>query len=234
MASVSTADFRNGMCIVNNGKMCTIVEFQHVKPGKGGAFVRTKLRDIKTGRVVDYTFNSGTKFDSVRLETKKMQYLYNDGADYYFMDNDTYEQMSIPVDTVGEAAKWLKENDEATLLYAGDELISIEPQMFVELEVTHTEPGFKGDTATNTTKPATLETGVELQVPTFIEIGDVLQIDTELEVTHTEPGFKGDTATNTTKPATLETGVELQVPTFIEIGDVLQIDTRDGRFIKRV
>ena len=166
------------MCIEYNGKLCTIVEFQHVKPGKGGAFVRTKLRDIKTGRVVDYTFNAGTKFDSVRLETKKMQYLYNDGADFYFMDNDTYEQLPISADMVGEAAKWLKENDEASLLYAGDELISIEPQMFVELEVTHTEPGFKGDTATNTTKPATLETGVEVQVPTFVEIGDVLQIDT--------------------------------------------------------
>ena len=140
--------------------------------------MRTKLRDIKTGRVVDYTFNAGTKFDSVRLETKKMQYLYNDGADYNFMDNDTYEQLAIPAETVGAAADWLKENDEATLLYAGDELISLEPQMFVELEVTHTEPGFKGDTATNTTKPATLETGKELQVPTFIEIGDVLQIDT--------------------------------------------------------
>ncbi len=178
MATVSTADFRNGMCIVNNGKMCTIVEFQHVKPGKGGAFVRTKLKDIKTGRVVDYTFNSGTKFDSVRLETKKMQYLYNDGADFIFMDNDTYEQLAIPASTVGDAAKWLKENDEASLLYAGDELISIEPPMFVELEVTHTEPGFKGDTATSTTKPATLETGIEVQVPTFIEIGDVLQMDT--------------------------------------------------------
>ena len=178
MAQVSTADFKNGMCIINNGKMCTIVEFQHVKPGKGGAFVRTKLKDIKSGRVVDYTFNSGTKFDSVRLETSKLQYLYNDGEDYYFMDNDTYEQQAIPASTVGEAANWLKENDEASLLYAGDELISIEPPMFVELEVTHTEPGFKGDTATNTTKPATLETGIELQVPTFIEIGDVLQIDT--------------------------------------------------------
>ena len=166
------------MCIEYNGKLCTIVEFQHVKHGKGGAFVRTKLKDIKTGRVVDYTFNAGTKFDSVRLETKKMQYLYNDGADYNFMDNDTYEQLPISADMVGEAAKWLKENDEASLLYAGDELISIEPQMFVELEVTHTEPGFKGDTATNTTKPATLETGVEVQVPTFVEIGDVLQIDT--------------------------------------------------------
>ena len=176
--AISTADFRNGMCIEYNGKLCTIVEFQHVKPGKGGAFVRTKLKDIKTGRVVDYTFNAGTKFDSVRLETKKMQYLYNDGADFNFMDNDTYEQMAISAEAVGEAAKGLKENDEASLLYAGDELISIEPQMFVELEVTATEPGFKGDTATNTTKPATLETGTTIQVPTFVEIGDVLQIDT--------------------------------------------------------
>ena len=114
----------------------------------------------------------------MRLESKKLQYLYNDGADFNFMDNDTYEQTAIAAETVGDAGKWLKENDEATLLYAGDELISIEPQMFVELEVTHTEPGFKGDTATNTTKPATLETGVEVQVPTFVEIGDILQIDT--------------------------------------------------------
>ena len=175
--AISTADFRNGMCIEYNNKLCTIVEFQHVKPGKGGAFVRTKLRDIKTGRVVDYTFNSGTKFEAVRLETKKMQFLYSDGADFNFMDSSTYEQLAIPAETVGTAANWLKENDEATLMYAGDELISIEPPMFVELEVTETEPGFKGDTATNTTKPATLETGVTIQVPTFVEIGDVLQID---------------------------------------------------------
>lgn len=176
--AISTADFKNGMCIDYNNKLWTIVEFQHVKPGKGGAFVRTKLKDIRSGRVVDYTFNSGTKFDSVRLETKKLQYLYNDGADYWLMDNDTYEQMSVPAETVGDAAKWLKENDEVSLLYAGEELISLEPQMFVELEVAETEPGFKGDTATNTTKPATLETGHTIQVPTFVEIGDVLQIDT--------------------------------------------------------
>ena len=167
--AISTAEYNN--------KLCTIVEFQHVKPGKGGAFVRTKLRDIKTGRVVDYTFNAGTKFDSVRLETKKMQFLYSDGTDFNFMDMSSFEQLSIPAETVGSAANWLKENDEATLMYAGDELISIEPPMFVELEVTETEPGFKGDTATNTTKPATLETGVTIQVPTFVEIGDVLQID---------------------------------------------------------
>ena len=129
-------------------------------------------------RVVDYTFNSGTKFDSVRLETKKMQFLYSDGSDFNFMDMNTFEQLAIPAEVVGDVANWLKENDEATLMYAGDELISVEPQMFVDLEVTETEPGFKGDTATNTTKPATLETGVTIQVPTFVEIGDVLQIDT--------------------------------------------------------
>ena len=179
--AISTADFRNGMCIEYNNKLCTIVEFQHVKPGKGGAFVRTKLRDIKTGRVVDYTFNAGTKFDSVRLETKKMQFLYSDGTDFNFMDMSSFEQLSIPAETVGSAANWLKENDEATLMYAGDELISIEPPMFVELEVTETEPGFKGDTATNTTKPATLETGVTIQVPTFVEIGDVPEFITGSE-----------------------------------------------------
>lgn len=176
--AISTADFKNGMCIINNGKMCTIVEFQHVKPGKGGAFVRTKLRDIKTGRVVDYTFNAGVKFDSVRLEQRTMQYLYNDGADYNFMDTSTYEQLAIGSDIVGPAAKWLKENDEATLQYAGGELIEVESQMFVELEVTETEPGFKGDTVQGATKPCTLETGAVIQVPMYIEVGDTVQVDT--------------------------------------------------------
>ena len=176
--AISTADFKNGMCIEYNGKLWTIIEFQHVKPGKGGAFVRTKLRDVKTGRVVDNTFNAGTKFDSVRMETRKMQYLYNDGADFNFMDNNTYEQEALPADIVGDTAKWLKENDEVTLQYAGDELIGIEPAMFVELEVTETEPGFKGDTVQGSTKPATVETGAVVQVPMYVEIGDVLQIDT--------------------------------------------------------
>ena len=176
--AISTADFKNGMCIEYNGKLWTIIEFQYVKPGKGGAFVRTKLRDVKTGRVVDNTFNAGTKFDSVRMETRKMQYLYNDGADFNFMDNNTYEQEAISADIVGDVAKWLKENDEVTLQYAGDELIGIEPTMFVELEVTETEPGFKGDTVQGSNKPATLETGAVVQVPMYVEVGDVLQIDT--------------------------------------------------------
>ena len=176
--AISTADFKNGMCIEYNGKLWTIVEFQHVKPGKGGAFVRTKLRDVRTGRIVDNTFNAGTKFDSVRMETRKMQYLYNDGSDFNFMDNNTYEQEAISADIVGDVAKWLKENDEVSLQYAGDELIGIEPMMFVELEVAETEPGFKGDTVQGSTKPATLETGAVVQVPMYVEIGDVLQIDT--------------------------------------------------------
>ena len=177
MAKVDTADFRNGMCVEYNNKLWTIVEFQHVKPGKGGAFVRTKLKDIRSGRVVEYTFNAGTKFESTRLETKKLQYLYNDGESYNFMDMNTFEQLEVNESMVGDAAKWLKENDEASLLYAGEELISVEPQMFVELEVTETEPGFKGDTVQGSTKPATLETGTVVQVPMYVNIGDMLQID---------------------------------------------------------
>ena len=176
--AISTADFKNGICIEYNDKLWTIVEFQHVKPGKGGAFVRTKLRDVRSGRVVEYTFNSGTKFDTVRLESRKLQYLYNDGADFHFMDNDTYEQMSVPADTVGEVAQWLKENDDVTLNYAGDELISVEPQMFVELEIAETDPGFKGDTVQGGTKPATLETGATIQVPMYINVGEKVQVDT--------------------------------------------------------
>ena len=176
--AISTADFKNGMCIEYNGKLWTIVEFQHVKPGKGGAFVRTKLRDVRTGRIVDNTFNAGTKFDSVRMETRKMEFLYNDGTDFHFMDSNTYEQEAMGEDIVGDVAKWLKENDEVTLQYAGDELIGIEPKMFVELEVAETEPGFKGDTVQGSNKPATLETGAVVQVPMYVEVGDVLQIDT--------------------------------------------------------
>lgn len=163
--AISTADFRNGMCIEYKDKLWVIIEFQHVKPGKGGAFVRTKLRDIRSGRVVDYTFNSGTKFETLRLEKKVMQYLYNDGVDYHFMDPNTYDQIALNAEVVGDTSQWLKENDEVTLLYAGDELIGLEPQMFVELEVTDTEPGFKGDTVQGGTKPATLETGATIQFP---------------------------------------------------------------------
>jgi elongation factor P len=178
VATISTADFKNGMCILIDGKLNVIVEFQHVKPGKGGAFVRTKTRDVKTGRVVERTYRSGEKFESVMLTTKNMTYLYNDGTDYVFMDPETYDQISVPPETIGEGTKWLKENDECTLMYAGDELIEVDPPMFVELEVTQTEPGFKGNTVQGGTKPATVETGATVQVPMFVNIGDVLKIDT--------------------------------------------------------
>jgi elongation factor P len=176
--AISTADFKNGKAIMIEGKPYIIIEFQHVKPGKGGAFVRTKVRDIRTGRVNDLTFRSGEKFDEIRMETKDMQFLYADGGEYNFMDTGSYEQIALGADVVGEAAKWLKENDVASLQYAGEELIGVEPPMFVELEVAETEPGFKGDTVQGGTKSATLETGAVVQVPMFVNNGDVLKIDT--------------------------------------------------------
>ena len=176
--SVSTNNFKNGMCIMHDGKMWIIVEFQHVKPGKGGAFVRTKLKELKSGRVVDNTFRAGEKFEDVRVESKRMQYLYTDGSQYHFMDNNSYEQIEIPSDFVGDTAKWLKENDEIEIKYAGGDMMGIEPPMFVELEVTETDPGFKGDTVQGGTKAATLETNAVVQVPMFVETGNILKIDT--------------------------------------------------------
>lgn len=176
--AISTANFKNGMCIMYEGKRWVIVDFQHVKPGKGGAFVRTKLKELESGRVVEYTFRAGEKFDDVRIETKKMQYLYNDGDTFYFMDNSTYEQVELNADFVGDQAKWLKDNDEVEVLTADGEYMGVEPPMFVELEVTATDPGFKGDTVQGGSKPATLETGAVVQVPMFVESGDTLRIDT--------------------------------------------------------
>jgi len=176
--SVSTAQFKNGMAIHHDGKRWIIVEFQHVKPGKGPAFVRAKLKDLVDGRVVDYTFRSGEKFESIRVERRNMQYLYNDGDTYYFMDSSTFEQVEMDADFVGEGKKWLKENDEAEVLTADGDYLGVDPPMFVELEVTETEPAFKGDTVNSSGKPATLETGATISVPNFVEIGDVLKIDT--------------------------------------------------------
>ena len=176
--AISTADFKNGKAIIIDGKPYIIIEFQHVKPGKGGAFVRTKVRDIRTGRVNDLTFRAGEKFDEIRMETKDMLFLYSDSGEFFFMDSGTFEQFSLSADVVGDSAKWLKENETVSLQYAGDELIGVEAPMFVELEVTETEPGFKGDTVQGGTKPATLETGAVIQVPMFINNGDVLKIDT--------------------------------------------------------
>ena len=178
VATISTADFKNGMGLKINGKYYTIVEFQHVKPGKGGAFVRYKIRDLKSGRVIDQTCNAGTKFENVQLITKEMQYLYNDGDSFYFMDNETYEQIPVSADFIGDSVKWFKENDNCQLLYADTELLGVQPPMFIEVEITETDPGFKGDTATNVTKPATVETGAEIKVPLFINPGDKIKIDT--------------------------------------------------------
>ncbi len=178
MATISTADFKNGMGLTIDGKYYSIIEFQHVKPGKGGAFVRYKLRDLRSGRVLDQTCNAGTKFESVQLITKEMQYLYNDGADYYFMDNETYEQVPVPADFIGDNAKWLKENDNCSLLYADAELLGVTPPMFIEVEVTETDPGFKGDTVQGGTKPAVIETGATIQVPMYLNQGERIKVDT--------------------------------------------------------
>jgi elongation factor P len=176
--STSTNNFKNGMCISYDGKLWVIVDFQHVKPGKGGAFVRTKLKEVRSGRVVDITFRAGEKIEDVRMEQKSLQFLYSDGSTYHFMDTETYDQSELQADIVGEAAKWLKENDVATVQFAGGELIGVEPPMFVELEVTGTDPGFKGDTVQGGTKPAVLETGAIVQVPMFINTGERVRIDT--------------------------------------------------------
>ena len=178
MATVSTADFKNGMCIVYNGKMCIITEFQHVKPGKGAAFVRTKLKNIKSGGVVEKTFRPTEKCPQARIDRKDMQYLYEDGDLYYFMDTETYDQVALNSETVGDALKFVKENEMCKICSHNGSVFSVEPPLFVELEITETEPGFKGDTATGASKPATVETGATVAVPLFVNQGDKLKIDT--------------------------------------------------------
>jgi len=178
VATISTSDFKNGMGLKINGKYYTIVEFQHVKPGKGGAFVRYKIKDLQAGRTIDQTCNAGTKFESVQLITKEMQYLYNDGTAYYFMDNETFEQVPVDIDFIGDNTKWLKENDNCLLLYADTELLGVQPPMFIEVEITETDPGFKGDTVQGGTKPATIETGAVIQVPMYLNQGEIVRVDT--------------------------------------------------------
>lgn len=174
----STADFRNGMVLEIDGGLWAIAYFQHVKPGKGGAFVRTKLKNVLTGAVVDRTYRSGEKVNSVRLERRPVNYSYADGDLYYFMDANTFDMIPIAGDLLGEdQLKYLKENMECEGLVHDDSVISVELPNFVELLVTKTDPGFKGDTAQGATKPAVLETDAEIQVPLFVEEGDVLRID---------------------------------------------------------
>lgn len=175
---ISTNDFRTGVTIELDNDVYSVVDFQHVKPGKGSAFVRTKLKNVKTGAVVERTFNAGEKLPRAHVDRREMQYLYNDGESYNFMDNENYEQITITKEQLGDAVKYLKENTNVhVLLYQGT-LIGVDMPNFVELEVVETSPGIKGDTASGGSKPATLETGAVVQVPFFIEVGDVLQIDT--------------------------------------------------------
>jgi len=174
---VSTADFKKGLRIVFDGQPWQIVEFQHVKPGKGGAFVRTKLKHMRLGKVVDNTFRSGEKVDLVDFDEKHMQFLYRDDR-YHFMDTETYEQVSLAPEEVGEARDYLKENTEVDVLYIDGSPVAVELPNFVELAIAKTEPGVRGDTAQGGTKPATLETGAVVQVPLFLNEGDIVKVDT--------------------------------------------------------
>ncbi|MFQ6093635.1 MAG: elongation factor P [bacterium] len=174
----TTADFRNGMVIVLDGRLYTIIEFQHVKPGKGGAFVRTKLKGVVSGKVIDKTFRAGERVEEARVERNFMQYLYAAGGMYYVMDPSTYEQIPIPKEIMGDAITYLKENTNiAVLMYEGSP-IAVELPFFVDLKVAATDPGMRGDTATGGTKPATLETGAVVQVPLFVSVGDTIRVDT--------------------------------------------------------
>ena len=175
---VTAGDFRNGVTFEMDGSVYSIIEFQHVKPGKGAAFVRTKIRNVLTGAVTEKTFNPNDKYPTAYIERKDMQYLYNDGDLYYFMDNETYEQIPINGSILGDNFKFVKENMECRVLSYKGNVFGVEPPNFVELEVTKTEPGVRGDTATNTLKPATVETGAEIRVPLFINEGEMIRIDT--------------------------------------------------------
>jgi elongation factor P len=178
MVTVDTSDFKNGLNIKVEDEIYTVIWFQHHKPGKGGAVMRTKLRNIRSGAIIERTFKAGEKFESVDLERKKKQYLYSAGENLVFMDMETFEEIQVPKSKLGDQVRFLKENVEVEGLYIGDELLGIELPTFVELEVTHTEKGVRGDTVSNVMKPAVVETGAEIEVPLFIDIGDVVKIDT--------------------------------------------------------
>ncbi len=173
-----TSDFRNGLIIRFKNDLYTIVDFQHVKPGKGGAFVRSTLKNLRTGKVLDNTFRAGEGVEVVRVERRKFQYLYREGDFLVCMDIETYEQMNVPQEYFEEGVNFLKEGEEIDILFNGDEIITVEIPIFVYLKVTETEPGFKGDTATGASKPAKLETGASISVPLFVNEGDKLKVDT--------------------------------------------------------
>jgi elongation factor P len=173
-----TSDLRNGLIIKFKNDLYTVIEFQHVKPGKGGAFVRTMVKNLRTGKVLDNTFRSGETIEIVRVDRRKYQYLYREGEFLVCMDNDTYEQINIPVELFGDGVAYLKEAEEVELLFNGTEIINVDIPIFVNLKVVETEPGFRGDTATGAIKPAKLETGATINVPLFININDILRVDT--------------------------------------------------------
>ena len=175
---ISAGDFRNGVTFEEDGNVLQVVEFQHVKPGKGAAFVRTKTKNVITGAVVEKSYNPTAKFPTAYIERKDMEYSYNDGDLYYFMDSETYDMIPINAGDLPDNFKFVKENMTCKILSYKGKVFGVEPPNFVELQVTKTDPGFKGDTATNTTKPATLETGAEIKVPLFIDEGEMIQVDT--------------------------------------------------------
>lgn len=175
---ISTADFRNGMTIIISDHLMELVEFQHVKPGKGGAFVRTKLKNVLTGRVLEKTFRSGEKMEEARLEEHRYQYLYTDGDLFHFMNQEDYEQLAVSGEIVGGKKDWLKENEVVGLLFHGSEIISLSLPNTVELKITQSDPGIQGDRSSGGTKPATLETGVTVNVPLFINESDTIKVDT--------------------------------------------------------
>ena len=178
MAKVSAGDIRNGVTIEVDGKVCQVIDFMHVKPGKGAAFVRTKLKNVINGGVVERTFRPTEKFPQARIERVDMQYLYSDGDLFYFMNVENYEQIALNEETIGDALKFVKENEMVKVCSYNGNVFAIEPPLFVELEITETEPGFKGDTAQGASKPATVETGATVSVPLFVNQGDKIKIDT--------------------------------------------------------
>ncbi|WP_447003170.1 elongation factor P [Saccharothrix isguenensis] len=174
----TTNDLKNGLVLNLDGQLWTVTAFQHVKPGKGGAFVRTTLKHVLSGKVVDRTFNAGTKVETATVDKRGMTYLYKDGADFVFMDGDTFDQISIPAETVGDAANYMLENQEAIVAMHEGVALFIELPTSVELVIQHTDPGLQGDRSTGGTKPATLETGAEIQVPLFVTTGEKIKVDT--------------------------------------------------------
>lgn len=174
----TAGDFRNGVTIEMEGNIYQVIEFQHVKPGKGAAFVRTKLKNIKSGGVIEKSFRPTEKFENAHIDRVDMQYLYSDGDLYYFMDVNTFDQVALSADAIGDSLKFVKENEMVKICSHKGQVFSIEPPLFVELEITDTEPGFKGDTATGATKPAVVETGATVYVPLFVNQGEVIRIDT--------------------------------------------------------